>query len=628
MKYLIVRICTLAMMLTLSLNLNSITLAQDVKPARAPINLEELDQRLADTFKASKIPGASVALIENDALVLSKGYGLADVANGKKVNAESVFRAGSISKSVLGIAVMLLVEDGKLDLNAKVADLVPEIRFTNPWEATDPLRVVHLLEHTTGFDALSFHQMRIAGPNLSLRQAIDLYGPYVSRWKPGTYFAYCDSAPVIAAYIVEKISGQKWAEFTRQRIFGPLGMESAYWDRSPAIVQRLAKSYNLNGVTEEPYVDIPGKPAGALNVSAQDLGKLIQLFIGRGTSNGVTILKPESIDRIETPTSTLAARAGLKTGYGLGNMATITEKSVFHGHNGSIDGFMAIYNYEPLHRAGFVVMINSLSNEALAASSIITAYLERTWAIPQSVLQPVPDSKSNLKINPTKLQAWGGFYDSIAPTAQWLAPLEQPIPTRVSIENGLLTFNSVQRKESAPGLFQRPDHAVANIVFVQSSDGPLMLSGSDARRRISSSELIAKVSYAAVWILALLSSLILILLWIIAVIRRRLRGFSALMVRFVPVAAMLLPVSFFICLVVGLIDPVTQFGTESQVARSLWVLSLLIPVGGAIALLVVWKFGREIRLSLRLFAWTNSLLNLTACIAFWHYGWLGLRIWL
>jgi CubicO group peptidase (beta-lactamase class C family) len=68
---------------------------------------------------------------------------------------------------------------------------------------------------------------------------------------------------VIAGYLVEKASGLSWAEFTRTRIFEPLGMRSAHWDRAPAIIDRLARSHQPDGMTPEPYVDIPGKPAGA-----------------------------------------------------------------------------------------------------------------------------------------------------------------------------------------------------------------------------------------------------------------------------------------------------------------------------------------------------------------------------
>ena len=250
-------ICILALIFS-----GAAALAADEKKPVAQ-SVIELDRMLAEKFSELNIPGASVAVLENNQVVLAKGYGFADVAKKSPVTAETLFRAGSISKSFVGVAVMMLVEEGKLDLNAKLSDLAPEIKFTNIWEGTDPVRLAHLMEHTTGFDDIRFSQYLLDGKNMPLRKAIELYGPYQSRWKPGTYVSYSNAPPVIAGYIVEKASGLSWAEFTRQRIFEPLGMASAHWDPAPQIVGRLSKSYKPDGVTEEPYFDIPGKPAGS-----------------------------------------------------------------------------------------------------------------------------------------------------------------------------------------------------------------------------------------------------------------------------------------------------------------------------------------------------------------------------
>jgi CubicO group peptidase (beta-lactamase class C family) len=155
----------------------SIASAQD-EPEPAPAaTIEELDQHLAELFLKPEVPGATMAVIEDDAIVLAKAYGLADVERQVPATPDTVFRAGSISKSIVGIAVMMLVDEGKLDLDARLADLAPEIRFRNNWESTDPVRVAHLMEHTTGFDDLRFSQYLIDGSGMSLRQAIDLYGP-------------------------------------------------------------------------------------------------------------------------------------------------------------------------------------------------------------------------------------------------------------------------------------------------------------------------------------------------------------------------------------------------------------------------------------------------------------------
>lgn len=97
---------------------------------------------MRNLFAASgHIPGASVAIVENGQVVLAKGYGFADVAGKVPATADTPFRAGSISKGLTSIAVRTLVEQHRLDLNAPVAMLLPEVHFANLWENTDPVRL-------------------------------------------------------------------------------------------------------------------------------------------------------------------------------------------------------------------------------------------------------------------------------------------------------------------------------------------------------------------------------------------------------------------------------------------------------------------------------------------------------
>ena len=142
---------------------------------------------------------------------------------------DTLFRIGSISKGFAALSILKLVEQGKLTLNDTVRSLVPEIQFQNPWEATDPVRVVHLLEHTTGFDDMALKDYANNDPKpLTLKEGLD-FNPAtrVSRWRPGSRYAYCNSGPPIAAYIVEKITGQRFEDYVEENFFRPLHMDSA-----------------------------------------------------------------------------------------------------------------------------------------------------------------------------------------------------------------------------------------------------------------------------------------------------------------------------------------------------------------------------------------------------------------
>ncbi len=146
-----------------------------------PATMAELEQEIREVLQETKTPGVGVALVSRDRTLWTAGIGMADVASGKKTSPETLFRIGSISKMFVSLSVLMLVEEGKLRLDGVVRDLAPEIAFLNRWEASDPIRVVHLLEHTTGFDDLAFREYAHNDPSpITLREALD-YNPNSRR---------------------------------------------------------------------------------------------------------------------------------------------------------------------------------------------------------------------------------------------------------------------------------------------------------------------------------------------------------------------------------------------------------------------------------------------------------------
>ena len=126
-------------------------------PAKDPA---ELQARLGKILKDNGVPGMAAVIADRDGIVWTAGIGLADVAAGTPATPDTLFRVASISKTFVALSVLKLVEEGRLDLDAPVKSLVPDVAFTNKWEATDPVRVVHLLAHTTGWDDVHPKVMR------------------------------------------------------------------------------------------------------------------------------------------------------------------------------------------------------------------------------------------------------------------------------------------------------------------------------------------------------------------------------------------------------------------------------------------------------------------------------------
>src|ERR1700751_5957624 len=161
---------------------------QPPKPAHS---VQELQQPIGKILKHSHPPGFSVAIVQRDCPESVAGLGKPDVSSDRSVTPETLFRIGSTSKAFASLAILMLVHPGKLSLDDPVHKLAPEVWFENPWEDTDPVRVVHLLEHTTGWDDMHLREYAKDAPNLGLREGLEYaHHSRISRWPPGTRMAY------------------------------------------------------------------------------------------------------------------------------------------------------------------------------------------------------------------------------------------------------------------------------------------------------------------------------------------------------------------------------------------------------------------------------------------------------
>jgi CubicO group peptidase (beta-lactamase class C family) len=222
---------------------------------------------------SSRTPGCAIAASLRGETVLSRAYGMADLEHDVPNTSQTVFEAGSASKQFLSAAILLLAEEGKLALSDDIRKYLPEIPN---YGAT--ITIDHLLNHTSGLRDWRY-LFGIAGAALGSRvhsnaDALDI----VSRQKalnhaPGSEFAYTNSGYTLAALIVERVSGQSLAQFSKERIFGPLQMASTHWrDDFRRIVKGRATAYQRSESgfrAAMPFEDAYG--AGGLLTTVDDL---------------------------------------------------------------------------------------------------------------------------------------------------------------------------------------------------------------------------------------------------------------------------------------------------------------------------------------------------------------------
>ena len=147
-----------------------------------------------------------MAIVHKDGPEWVTGLGVADVATDRAATADTLFRIGSTSKAFTSLSILAAGRPGQVSLDDPVHKLVPDVWFENRWESTDPIRIVNLLEHTTGWDDLHFREYAKQAPDyMSVREGLDYdHHSRTSRWRPGTRMAYCNSGPAVAAYVSRK----------------------------------------------------------------------------------------------------------------------------------------------------------------------------------------------------------------------------------------------------------------------------------------------------------------------------------------------------------------------------------------------------------------------------------------
>src|SRR5712692_10469421 len=410
--------------------------AQQKNDQPHPKTLLGLQQAMKDVLDKEHVPGAGVALVANGEVLWCGGIGEADITVKRPVTCDTEFRVGSISKTFVALSLLKLQEEGKINLNARLQDVAPEIPFKNRWEATHPVRIVNLLEHTAGFDDMEPSEVfnvhdRYDFPLLAVFKRFT--EPQAARWRPGTRMSYSNPGNAIAGYLIEKVTGKPFDQYIRETFLRPMGKEHADYPFTDANKALLAMAYESNPPKPSGYPFIYLRPAGDLKASPGELAKLVQFLLRRGRAGDAQLVNSESILRMETPETTLAAKNGLRLGYGLCNYSSVEGGVVTHGHDGGIDGFISSYRYMPEQNWGYVVLLNSTnSGRALHHLNLLAIdFLSRDFPKPQqSAINPPAGD----------LEKFAGFYAPRAPRTQMFAFLDDLAGgTRIRVIEGKLT---------------------------------------------------------------------------------------------------------------------------------------------------------------------------------------------
>jgi CubicO group peptidase (beta-lactamase class C family) len=334
--------------------------------ARSVPDLRAFDAYVEQAVRDWRVPGLAIAVVKDDSVVLAKGYGVLEIGKPGRVTEHTRFAIGSTTKAMTAAAVGMLVDEGKLRFDDRVIDIVPEFRLYDPY-ATRELTVRDLLTHRSGLPGTDLLWVYGEMPFAEMMRRLRYVRPsssFRSQW------AYQNVMYALAGEIVARVSGMSWPEFTRARIFAPLGMgESVPLVSEVRGLPNVAPPHDIirDTVRPVPMRSTDGvASAGSVYSSVSDMAKWMRFMLDSARAGGKQLLKPATFSELVTPqiragASTYPALALSKPhgfSYGLGWFVQDYQGEVVWMHTGSINGMIALVGLLPDRRAGVFVLAN------------------------------------------------------------------------------------------------------------------------------------------------------------------------------------------------------------------------------------------------------------------------------
>lgn len=309
------------------------------EPSIDPDALEQhLDEVIPARLEQTGVPGVVVSVVQGERVLLARGWGLADVEVGTPMDGErTVVRVASISKTFTATAIAQIESDGRLDLDAPVDEYLDG--WTIPGSFASPVTLRHLLGHSAGIINNNVGRVSRTSPSDGLAEFLRQTMPPQLR-PPGVAVVYSNHGNALAGLVVEQVSGQRYADYVRDEILGPLRMESSSFELGPSIEQRLATGYTVERGELVPYEYLYFKtvPASALHTTAADMAHFMVMHLQHGRFEGRPVLSPDAARRMEQVVPAIhPALPSYHYAFAHGHTAGYPTRS----HGGSVPAFLS-----------------------------------------------------------------------------------------------------------------------------------------------------------------------------------------------------------------------------------------------------------------------------------------------
>jgi CubicO group peptidase (beta-lactamase class C family) len=428
-----------------------------------------LDEFFDQNLEELSVPGAAIVVVKDGEVLLSKGYGFADLERQIPVDPEqTIMRVGSVSKLFTATAAMQLVEQGLLDLDTDVNQYLNALQI--PEDYSEPVTLDQLLTHTAGFeDRIIGTVTHSAAELLPLGEYLEGNAPK-RVLEPGSVHSYSNYSFALTGQLIEEVTGTPFAQYVDENILQPLGMSRSTFAQPvpPELAADLAVGYFVTDGTYEPgdYLYLQEPPEGAMSSTAEDMARFMITHLQDGRYEDVRILEESTALQMHEQQFTHHPQLpGL--GYAFKERFVNGERLI--GHGGDIGTYSSQMILHPEDNLGFFVMYNVFS-DALR-ERLIVAFMDRYYG--EESPTTVPET---LEMSQEELSRFAGAYRWVRHPRSTIGKLQALVPGPVSVnivanDDGTLSesfFGAPPELRYAP---------VKPLVFKQVAGGVQELSG-------------------------------------------------------------------------------------------------------------------------------------------------------
>ncbi len=313
--------------------------------------------------------GMAVAVFEKDQVLYENYFGFANIADGIKVDADTVFEWGSVTKLITWVSVMQVWEQGLLDLNADIRTYLPDTLLSD-LKYDEPITMIHLMNHTPGFEEVYKNIFANEADSSKNLETLLIGSEPRQIFPPGQFTAYSNWGATLAGYIVERVSGQNFADYVNTHIFQPLNMNhtSIFPGMSDNVwVQKQRKSISCYTAKLRPVecdFIVPMYPAGSATGTLEDFVKFGQALAPGSKTASLLFKNPATFATLYSATDVFPKSGLAKNchGFWVGYYDVIV-----YGHGGNTAGMSSKLQLDPVSGVGIVVMTNQSAEQTYNA---------------------------------------------------------------------------------------------------------------------------------------------------------------------------------------------------------------------------------------------------------------------